>query len=81
MVIGSRPNIKKISDKSVRTPFFAFGGSHIDIVDNGKHFGVQLDNHLVWDEHTKAVRSKISRSLSFLKYAKKLLPKHTLGQM
>ena len=29
----------------------------------------------------KAVRSRISRSLGFLKYAKKLLPKHTLCQM
>ena len=35
----------------------------------------------MWDEHTKALRSKISRSLGFLKYAKKLLPKHTLSQM
>ena len=35
----------------------------------------------MWDEHTKAVHSKISRSLGFLKYAKKLLPKHTLCQM
>ena len=29
---------------------------------------------------TKALRSKIPRSLGFLKYAKKLLPKHTLSQ-
>ena len=35
----------------------------------------------VWDEHIKALRSKVSRSLGFLKYAKKLLPKHTLSQM
>ena len=81
MVIGSRPNIKKISDKSVPTPSFAIGNSHMDIVDNAKNLGVQLDKHLVWDEHTKAVRSRISRSLGFLKYAKKLLPKHTLCQM
>ena len=81
MVIGSRPNIKKISDKLVPTPSFAIGNSHIDVVDNAKYLGVQLDKHLVWDEHTKALRSKISRSLGFLKYAKKLLPKHTLSQM
>ena len=66
MVIGSRPNIKKISDKLVPTP---------------KYLGVPLDKHLVWDEHTKALRSKISRSLGFLKYAKKLLPKYTLSEM
>ena len=35
----------------------------------------------MWDKHPKALRSKISRSLGFLKYAKKSLPKHTLSQM
>ena len=48
MVIGSMPNIKKISDKSVPTPSFAIGNSHIDVVDNAKYLGVQLDKHLVW---------------------------------
>ena len=81
MVIGSRPNIKKVSDKSVPTPSFAIGGSHVDAVNNAKYLGVQLDKHLVWDEYIKALRSKISRSLGFQKYAKKLLPKHTLSQM
>ena len=56
MVIGSRPNIKKISDKLVPTPSFAIGNSHIDVVDNAKYLGVQLDKHLVWDEHTKAFK-------------------------
>ena len=81
MVIGSRPNIKKISDKSVSTPSFAVGNSHIDVVDNAKYLELQFDKHFVWDEHTKALRSRISRSLGFLKYDKKLLPKHTLSQM
>ena len=78
VVIGPRPHIKKISDKSAPTPSFAIGDSHIDVADNANYLGVQLDKHLVWDEHTKALRSEISRSLSFLKYGKKLLPKHTL---
>ena len=55
--------------------------THTNVVDNAKYLGVQLDNHLLWNEHTEALRSKISRSLGFLKYAKKLLPKHTLSQM
>ena len=79
MVIGSRPNLKKISDKLVLTPSFAIGNSHIDVVANAKYLGIQLDKYLVWDEHT--LRSKTSRSLGFLKYSKKLLPKHTLSQM
>ena len=53
MVIGSRPNLKKISDKLVPTPSFAIGNSHIDVVANAKYLGIQLDKHLVWDEHIK----------------------------
>ena len=37
MVIGSMPNIKKISEKSVPTPCFTTGDSHIDVVDNAKY--------------------------------------------
>ena len=68
MVIGSRPSLKKISDKLVPTPSFAIGNSHIEVVANRKCLGVQLDKHCVWDEHTK-----ISSFLGFLKYVKKLL--------
>ena len=81
MVIGSRPNIKKISNRSVPNSSFAIVNSHIDVVDDVKYSGVHLDKHIVWDEHTKALRSRISCSLGFLKYAMKLLPKHTLGQL
>ena len=63
MVIGSRPNLKIISDKSVLTPCLTIGDSHVDVVDNAKYLGVLFDEHHVWDEHTKAMRSKVSRSL------------------
>ena len=43
--------------------------------------GVQLDCHLVWDEHVKCMRTKVSRALGFLKYAKKFLPQDTLSKM
>ena len=81
MVIDSRPNLKKISDQLVPTPSFAIGNSQIDVVADAKYLGMQLDKYLVWDEDTKAIRSKIYCSLGFLKYAKKLLPKQTLSQM
>ena len=41
----------------------------------------ELDCHLVWDEHIKCVRTKVSRALGFLKYAKKFLPQDTLSKM
>ena len=47
MVIDSRPNLKKISDKLVPTPSFAIGNSHIDVVANAKYLGLKLDKHLV----------------------------------
>ena len=46
MVIGSRPNIKKMSDKSVLTPSFAIGNSYIDVVDNAKYLEYKLINIL-----------------------------------
>ena len=74
MVIGSRPNLKKISTKLVEPPSFSIGGSEVEMVDNVKYLGVQIGRHLSWDEHIHFVRSKVSRAIGFLKYAKKLLP-------
>ena len=42
---------------------------------------MQIDKHLAWDEHIRFVRSKVSRAIGFLKYAKKLLPQDTLCKM
>ena len=74
MVIGSRPNLTKMSTKLVESPSFSIGGSEMEMVDNVKYLGVQIDRHLAWDEHIHFVRSKVSRAIGFLKYAKKLLP-------
>ena len=67
MVVGSRPNLKKISDKKVQPPTFVIDDSQIDIVEKVKYLGVQLDQHLVWDEHARYVCTKVSRALGFLK--------------
>ena len=75
MVIGSRPNLKKISTKLVEPPSFTIWGSDVEMVGNVKYLGVHIDRHLAWDE-----RSKISRAIAFLKYAK-LLPQDTLCKM
>ena len=73
--------VKKICDKQIESPSFAIGDSQVEIVDKTKYLGVQLDQHLVWDEHTRFLRAKVSRALGFLKYAKKLLPQETLSQI
>ena len=46
MVIGSRPNFKKISTKLMEPPSFSIGGSDLNLVDNVKYLGVQIDRHL-----------------------------------
>ena len=43
--------------------------------------GVQLDQHLIWDEHVRFVCAKVSRALGILTYAKKLLPQETLSHI
>ena len=77
MVVGSRPNLKKISDKKVLPATFVIDDSQIEIVEKAKYLGVQLDQHLVWDEHARYVCTKVSRALGFLKHAKELLPQET----
>ena len=60
---------------------FSIGGSEVEMVDKAKNLGMQFDKHLAWDEHIHFVRSKVSRAIVFLKYAKKLLQKDTLSKM
>ena len=81
MVVGSRPNLKKIAEGKVQSPSFVIGDSQIEIVEKTKYLGIQLDQHLIWDEHTRFLRAKVSRAIGFLKYAKKILPQETLSQI
>ena len=81
MVVGSRSNLKKIFDKKAQPPTFVIDDSQIEVVEKAKYLGVQLDQHLVLDEHVRNVCTKVSRDLGFLKYAKKLLPQETLSHI
>ena len=79
MVVGSRPNLKKISDKKVQPPTFVIEDSQIEIIEKAKYLGVQLDQHLAWDEHARYVCTQVSRALEFLKYAKNCYPRKLLA--
>ena len=81
MVIGSRPNLEKMSTKLVEPPSFSIGCLEVEMVDNVKYLGVQIDRHLSWDEHIHFVRSKVSRAIGFIKYAKKVLLQDALCKM
>ena len=43
MVVGSRPNLKKISGKKVHPTTFVTDDSKIEIVEKATYLGVQLD--------------------------------------
>ena len=68
MVVGSRPNLKKIFDRKAHTPIFVIDCSQIEIVEKAKYLGVQLHQHFIWDEHVRFVCAKVSRALGFLRY-------------
>ena len=48
--------------------------TNVEVISNTKYLGVQIDEHLSWKEHIKAVTAKASRAIGLLKYAKKYLP-------
>ena len=50
----------------------------LEVVKKTKYLGVQIDCSLDWKEQIKAVSSKVSRAVGFLKHAKSFLPKETL---
>ena len=55
MVVGSRSSLIKISDRQVQLLTFVVDDSHTESVEKVKYLGVQLDQHLVWDELVRFV--------------------------
>ena len=74
LVVGSQPKIKKIVDKTVDHPQFFIGDSQVENVDRSKYLGVIIHRSLSWEEHINILRTKVSRAISFWKYARKFLP-------
>ena len=50
----------------------------LQVVQKTKYLGVEIDCSLDWKEQIKAVSTKVSRAVGFLKHAKSFLPKDTL---
>ena len=49
--------------------------NELEVVKKTKYLGVQIDCSLDWKEQIKAVSSKVSRAVGFLRHAKSFLPK------
>ena len=81
LVVGSKPKIKKITEKVVAPPQFLIGDAQVENVDHTKYLGVMIDKNLNWSEHINNVRTKVSRGIGFLKYSRKFLPRNTLSKI
>ena len=53
----------------------------IDNVLITKYLRIQVDRNIDWKRHIKALSSKISRAIGFLKQAKSILPQDTLMKL
>ena len=52
--------------------------NELEVVQKTKYLGVQIDCNLDWNEQIKAVSTKVSRAIGFLKHAKSFLPMASL---
>ena len=52
-------------------------GIELEVVQNTKYLGVQVDNTLDWQDDIKTISSKVSRAIGFLKHARSFLSEET----
>ena len=52
--------------------------NELEVVQKTKYLGVQIDCNLDWKEQIKAVSTKVSRAIGFLRHAKSFLPMASL---
>ena len=52
--------------------------NELEVVQKTKYLGVQIDCSLDWKEQIKAVSTKVSRAIGFLRHAKSFLPMRSL---
>ena len=50
-------------------------------MDRTKYLSVIIDRSLSWEEHINILRTKVSRAIGFLKYARRFVPQNTLSKM
>ena len=73
MLIATKPKHRTLNNAAEKLNL-EIRGRELDVVKKIKYLGVQVDNSLDWKEHIKAVSSKVSRAIGFLKHARNILP-------
>ena len=81
LIIGSGPKIRRIDSQPDTRPSFEIDNENIEIVNNIKYLGVQVDNQLKWDNHIDKVKKKALRALGLVKFSKKYLTTDVLIKM
>ena len=77
MLIFTKPKLKALKSKneSLRLKIQV---DKLEVVQNTKYLGVQIDDSLDWKEHNKVTSSKVSKALKFLRHVKPFLSEETL---
>ena len=77
MLICTKPKRRILENNDIKLTLM-IRDREIDLVDEIKYLGVNLDDSLSWKEQIKSVTSKVSRGMGMLKYAKYCLPEASL---
>ena len=73
MLIVSQRQYNFLRDSNVRFGPKT-GSNEIDVHNEAKYLGVQIDKKLKWKEYTKVLSAKVSRAVGCLKYSKGYIP-------
>ena len=74
MVIGSRQRVASLEEDIA----LSLLDTELEKVNSVKCLGVDIDKHLIWDNHLLSIRQKVTRNLSVLKRVKPFLKKENL---
>ena len=73
MLIATKPEHRTLNNAAEKS-HLKIRGSELQVANKTKYPGVHVDNSLVRKEHIKAVSTKLSRAIGFLKHANNTLP-------
>ena len=77
MLISTKQKCKALQNQS-HDLRVKIKGTGPDTVKNARYLRANIDSSLDWKEHIKAISSKVSRAIGFMKHAKNFLPQDTL---
>ena len=77
MLISTKQKYKALQNQN-QDLHLKIKGAELDTVTNTRYLGVNIDSSLDWKDYIKAISTKVSRAIGFLKYTRNFLPQDTL---